>query len=106
MNFRKKIEEFIDNEELEDFPLPKCNAFLRRLIYQTANEKFSNKISLKTKGLENKDRVIYVARFRDPKEAEAEALKEIEAAKLEFEDVKGLSKVIKAIANSVRKLSL
>lgn len=99
-NCRKKIEEFLESESNEMY-LPKCNAFLRRLIYQTAHLQFVNKVSLQTKQLENKDRVILVTKFKSEEELEKEAQKKAIEAKEEMEEAIGFSTIIKEIANSV-----
>lgn len=81
--------------------LPKCNAFLRRLIYQTAQTKFADKVILKTKQLENKDRILFVTKFKGKEELKKEENKRIEEERELLEEVIGFSKVVKYIVNSV-----
>lgn len=81
--------------------MPKCNAFLRRLIYQTAQERFIDKVSLQTKQLENKDRIIFVSRLKSKEELEKDAIEKINLENEQLEEVIGFSRVIRFIVDSV-----
>ncbi|CAH1978421.1 unnamed protein product [Acanthoscelides obtectus] len=96
-----QLGEFIksDKDELE---LPRCNAFYRRLVYQTKSEKFPDNISIETRQI-NKDRILFATKFKNKeKEEEAERNKYNKDLK-ELDDHIGFSKVIQMIINS-RKL--
>lgn len=74
---------------------------MRRLIYQTANNKYVNKVVLQTKQLENKDRVINVKKFKSIEQQEIEQKKQNEEELQELDDLIGFTNVIKHIVNSV-----
>nr|CAH7723026.1 unnamed protein product [Callosobruchus chinensis] len=97
----EQLEEFIKsgNDELQ---LPRCNAFYRRLIYQTKTEKFADKISVETRQL-NKDRILFATKFKSKEDEEESESKKYKEEVKELEDYIGFSKVIKMIINS-RKL--
>nr|CAI5860607.1 unnamed protein product [Callosobruchus analis] len=97
----EQLEEFIKsgNDELQ---LPRCNAFYRRLIYQTKTEKFADKICLETRQM-NKDRILFATKFKSKEDEEESERKRYEEQLKELEDFVGFSKLIKMIINS-RKL--
>lgn len=93
------MEDFIDSEE-QELKLPKCNAFLRRLIYQTNTEKFSDKIELETKNVD-KDRILFASRLKTPQERRDMEEKKYTDLIAQMEDYVGFSKVIRLIVDSV-----
>ncbi|XP_017768590.1 PREDICTED: poly(A)-specific ribonuclease PARN-like [Nicrophorus vespilloides] len=97
-----EIEKFIASDKDEHI-LPKCNPFIRRLIYQTARERIDKRASLETRQLENKDRVLVVTRPKSiddrNKDEENKKLEEAEVLKQAI----GFSEIIKYLAQS-RKL--
>ncbi|KAJ8957351.1 hypothetical protein NQ318_004830 [Aromia moschata] len=95
----KQIEVFLENEESE-LRLPKCNAFYRRLVYQMKTEKFQDKISLETRQLENKDRILFVTRLKSKEEEKELAKQKFEEQLSELEDFVGFTKVLKMIVDS------
>lgn len=97
---RQQIEMFLDSNETE-LQLPKCNSFLRRLVYQTKAEKFSDKITLETRQLENKDRILFVRRLKTREEEEEIEKQKYEEQIRELEDFVGFTKVLQMIVTSV-----
>ncbi|VEN43084.1 unnamed protein product [Callosobruchus maculatus] len=97
----EQLEEFIKsgNDELQ---LPRCNAFYRRLIYQTKTEKFADKICLETRQM-NKDRILFATKFKSKENEEESERKKYNEQLKELEDFVGFSKLIKMIINA-RKL--
>lgn len=95
----KEIEDFIASDS-EEHALPKCNAYLRRLIYQEARKTLKNKACLETRVLDNKDRVLVVTRLKSKATQEEEHNKMIEQEEDEFEKCVGFSTIIKAIVES------
>lgn len=96
----KQIEDFIVGKE-EELVLPPCNAFLRRLVYQTVDESYKDKVSVETRVLENKDRILVVTRPKGSDEKiEKEQMRVAEELK-ELDNAIGFAKVVRAIASSV-----
>ncbi|ENN76445.1 hypothetical protein YQE_07039, partial [Dendroctonus ponderosae] len=58
----KQLEAFLASNESE-LQLPKCNSFLRRLLYQTNNEKFHNRIQLSTHSV-NSERILFATKLK------------------------------------------
>lgn len=100
----EKIEDFLQTDE-EELILPKCNAFLRKLIYNTAEERLVGRASLGTRTLENKDRIMYVTKPKTTQEKLEEDQKKIAEELEELETAIGFSKVIRHLMDSVRLFS-
>ncbi|XP_050502128.1 poly(A)-specific ribonuclease PARN isoform X3 [Diabrotica virgifera virgifera] len=96
--FRSKIENFLTSDETE-LQLPKCNAFFRKLIYQTKEEKYSNQIYLETRQVD-KDRVLFVTRLKSPEEEKQLAKKRYEENLKELDNFHGFSKLLKVLIKS------
>lgn len=97
--YRKSLEDFIASEA-QELKLPKCNAFLRRLIYQTNTEKFWDKIELETRNVD-KDRILIASRLKTPQERRDTEEKKYANLIAQMEDYIGFSKVIRMIVDSV-----
>lgn len=82
--------------------LPRCNAFIRRLIYQTVDEKLFGKVSLVTKTV-NRDKVLVVTKPKSQTEKENEEQERIKEELKDFDDALGFTKVLRTLANSVIK---
>lgn len=80
--------------------LPKCNAFVRRLVYQTVQDKLNNKVSLETRTL-NRDKILVATRPKTKKEKETEEQKRVETELKDLNDALGFTKVLRALVNSV-----
>lgn len=93
----KQLEDFLTSEETE-LQLPKCSGFLRRLIYQTNAEKFSEKIQLDTRPIE-RDRLLFATKLSRKQREEAEHQKHEDLVS-QMEDYIGFSKVGRMIVES------
>lgn len=85
----------------EEIILPKCNGFIRRLVYKSVAERLGSKVSLLTRELPNNDRVLVVTRpksIEEKKEIEEEKCRNEE---VEFENAVGFSKIVRLIVDSV-----
>lgn len=98
---RKKLEDFLASNETE-LQLPKCNAYLRRLIYQTKTERFSDKVHLDTRVIE-KDRLLFATKLKSTEERDEIEQKKHEDLVDQMEDYIGFSKVVRMIVESVSK---
>lgn len=94
-----KIEGFLQTED-DEMVLPKCTAFIRRLVYKLAEQKLSGKVSLQTRELPNKDRVLVVTKAKSHSEILAEEEVKCKDEMLEYENMIGFSKVIQVIVDS------
>ncbi|KAK5641654.1 hypothetical protein RI129_010201 [Pyrocoelia pectoralis] len=99
----KEIHDFIASDE-EEHVLPKCNAYIRRLVYQQAEVTLLNKANLETRTLENKERIFVVTRIRTQDEKEAANREAIKKEEEELQQSIGFSTVIKAIVESGKLL--
>lgn len=93
------LDNFLKSEDTE-LQLPKCNAFLRKLIYQMVSNKYSDEIRLETRVLENKDRILYALKSSVEEREEVER-KKCEQELSDLKDAVGFSTVIQYIADSV-----
>ncbi|KAF5296497.1 hypothetical protein FQR65_LT01486 [Abscondita terminalis] len=98
-NVFKEIEEFIVGDE-DERVLPKCNAYVRRLIYQEAQKTLVNKATLETRVLENKDRILVVTRLKSKSTQEEEHRMTVEKEEEEFRKNIGFSLIVKMIIES------
>nr|XP_023028571.1 poly(A)-specific ribonuclease PARN-like [Leptinotarsa decemlineata] len=94
----EQIELFLQGDQTE-LQLPKCNAFLRKLVYQMKKEKFDKKIFLETRQIE-KDRILVVKRAMSLEEERENHEKNYESQLKELDDFIGFTKVLKAIVKS------
>lgn len=93
------IDGFLASDEDEELVLPKCNGFLRKLMYQ-AVEKYGNDMCLETRVLDNKDRVLVAIKTSEEMKIEREKQKcrqELE----DLQDAVGFSTVIQHLSESV-----
>lgn len=93
---------FLSRDE-EELVLPKCNAFLRRLIYQSVDEKLSGKVAIETRTVD-KDRVLVVMKPKSKEELLQNEQKKVSEELKEMDDAVGFAKVMKAVVSSVRNL--
>lgn len=97
--FRKLIDDFLISDE-EELKLPRCNAYVRKLIYQTIASKYGDDLNLETRIIENGDRCLFATRSSPEKKVEFEKKK----GEKELDDLKdavGFSTVIQYISDSV-----
>merc|ERR1712130_457344 len=92
------VEQFLKTEGQETFLMDKCNGFQRRLVYQTARERFPD-TSLSSINNEEGDRVIQV--LKADKDQQARIALESEQAEMEnLEGSLGFTRVIQRITES------
>ena len=101
---RQQLSDFLDTDNVE-LELPKCNAFVRRLIYQTTAQKFKNKITLQTKN-RNKDRILVASKFKSKKEQQEIDQRLFEEEMSVLDDFIGFTKVLRIVVDSVRVCAL
>jgi len=93
----KQIEEFVKSDE-QQLELGKCNGFQRRLIYQTAREKYKH-LSLSSVTKTGGDRVICVIKADEEQQQKMAWLKD-QAELSDLEEAFGFSKVIQKMTES------
>nr|XP_026490912.1 poly(A)-specific ribonuclease PARN-like isoform X1 [Vanessa tameamea]XP_026490913.1 poly(A)-specific ribonuclease PARN-like isoform X2 [Vanessa tameamea] len=96
----KKVREFLDNSKSDEMEIDRCNAFIRRLLFQELGARFKNEAFVETKILENKDRVLKVSRLTPENKGENRNLQKKEKEWEEFEEAVGFSKVARMISQS------
>ncbi|XP_019761107.1 poly(A)-specific ribonuclease PARN isoform X1 [Dendroctonus ponderosae] len=94
----KQLEAFLASNESE-LQLPKCNSFLRRLLYQTNSEKFHDKIHLRAHSV-NSERILFATKLKCKEESEEIDRIFFEKLKSELDDYIGFSQVIRMIVKS------
>lgn len=97
----KQIHLFLSKDE-EELVLPKCNSFLRRLIWQTVDEKFNGRVTLESRNVE-KDRLLVVTKPKSKEELAEKEQKKIEKELNMLDEAVGFSKVLKAVVSSVSR---
>lgn len=85
----------------EEFLLPQCNSFRRRLIYQTTAERFGSKVSLETRKTDKREPAFYAMKPDSPDKQVEKEKKKCEEELKELEEAVGFSAVIQHIAGSV-----
>jgi len=98
-NFSSKIEAFLASNEKE-LTIDKCNAFMRRLIYQEARSRWPNKVRVESK-VENTWHCLLVQKAGSKEEEEEKENQRREKEKLEIRRAVGLSTLLKKIVESV-----
>ncbi|CAH0564741.1 unnamed protein product [Brassicogethes aeneus] len=94
----KILDNFLESNDTE-VQLPRCNAFARRLVYQTAAEKFGDRLNVETRQMD-KDRVLFAYKMRTKEEEEEIERKKYEEALEAFDSYVGFSKVLKMVRES------
>ncbi|KRT82328.1 hypothetical protein AMK59_3833 [Oryctes borbonicus] len=97
-NVSDQIQAFIKSDQ-DELVLPRCNGFLRLLIYRLVQENFDDKVNIRTRS-DNHDRIIIITRFKSLNERKEELEKLIEEEENELENTIGFSKVIKLLMES------
>ncbi|KAK9309234.1 hypothetical protein QLX08_000987 [Tetragonisca angustula] len=94
----RKIDEFITSEE-EELVIDKCNAFIRRLIYQEAKLRWPNKLRIESK-LENFACSLVIQRSGTKEEEEQKDVEKREKERTEIQQAVGLSMLMRKISDS------
>ena len=58
--YKKRIEEFLAQEDKNSFNLPPCNSYIRRLIYMTLKPEYSGKTQFISGRSENNEPVVTI----------------------------------------------
>jgi len=93
----KSLDEFLKGDD-QQMELEKCNGFQRRLIYQTAREKYKN-LSLSSVTKTGGDRIICVIKADEEQQKEIAYLKD-QAEISDLEEAFGFSRVIQKMTES------
>ncbi|GFO44635.1 poly(a)-specific ribonuclease parn, partial [Plakobranchus ocellatus] len=94
----ERISVFLEGDD-EELKLQSCNAFQRKLVYQTVEEKYPL-VHLQTKTGEKKERFLVVQRAKDAEDLEKKEQEKQALEKMELDLQVGFTKVIKAITKS------
>ncbi|CAG5051829.1 unnamed protein product [Parnassius apollo] len=96
----KKVRDFLDENKSDEMEIDRCNAFIRRLLFQELGTRFKNELFIETKILENKNRILKVTRLKSENEGKNKDNQKKEKEWEEFEDAVGFSKVARMISQS------
>ncbi|XP_043472401.1 poly(A)-specific ribonuclease PARN-like isoform X3 [Leptopilina heterotoma] len=93
-----KISEFIKSDA-EKLSIDRCNAFIRRLVYQEVKRKWPKKLHLDFKA-EGLNQILEVTKVGTKEEEEKKVLEQKEKERLEMKEAIGLSALLKKISSS------
>nr|AGC92706.2 poly(A)-specific ribonuclease PARN-like protein [Heliconius erato] len=96
----KRVRTFLDENKTDEMDIDRCNAFIRRLLFQELGSRFKDEAFVETKVLENKSRVLKVTRIKSPSESKSKDDQKREKEWEEFEEAVGFSKVARMISQS------
>uniref|UniRef100_A0A0B6ZFZ7 Poly(A)-specific ribonuclease PARN n=1 Tax=Arion vulgaris TaxID=1028688 RepID=A0A0B6ZFZ7_9EUPU len=98
-NISEQITQYLDDEDAEPLVIPPCNAFQRKLIYQTVEKKFPL-VHLETKTGDDRLRYMEVSRAKSAQEQRKYQMDMQNLQKMELDIQVGFTKVIRAITAS------
>lgn len=104
INFSSKIEEFLASDK-DELTIDKCNAFIRRLVYQEARIRWPNKLRIEGK-VENTWQCLLVQKIGTEDEEEEKDNQKRDKEKLELTQAVGLSNLLRKIVESVSTISI
>lgn len=93
-----RIEDFLASDA-EEITIDKCNAFMRRLVYQEAKLRWPNKVRVESK-VENTWHCLSIQRAGTKEEEEEKENQKREKEKLEMKQAVGFSNLLKKIVGS------
>lgn len=93
------IEEMLKDPEGKVTQFPPCNGYLRKLIYQTAKQRFKAGIHMEAAMNEKKERFIVVTKVNEDEKKKMEEEKQAKEQEL-IENAVGFSQVVKMISQS------
>ncbi|XP_026332980.1 poly(A)-specific ribonuclease PARN-like [Hyposmocoma kahamanoa] len=99
-NICKKVRQFLDDSEQTELEIDRCNAFVRRLLFQELGSRFKKEAYVETKILDNKDRVLKVSKLTSDNDVKNRDAQKKEKEWEDFEDAVGFSKVARMISQS------
>ncbi|CAL7936045.1 unnamed protein product [Xylocopa violacea] len=94
----RRINEFIKSEA-EELLIDKCNAFIRRLVYQEVKQRWPNKLKVENK-MDKFGCVLVVQRLGSEEEEKQKEAEKLEKEIMEVEQALGLTTIIRKIAQS------
>ena len=94
-----KIESMLKDPESKCVGLPPCNGFLRKLIYQTAKQRFQSVIHMEATTNEKKQRYIVVTKVNETEKKKLEDEKQTKETE-DIENAVGFSTIVKMISQS------
>lgn len=94
-----EIEEMLKDPEGKTTSLPPCNGYLRKLIYQSAKQRFTSGIQLEKNTNEKKECYIVVTKVNDDEKKKFEETKHSKQKEV-IENAVGFSSVIKMLSQS------
>ncbi|CAH2241330.1 jg20498 [Pararge aegeria aegeria] len=99
----KKVREFLDDATAQEMEIDRCNAFIRRLLFQELGTRFKTEAFVESKVLENKNRVLKVTKLKSATDVKDLDTQRKEKEWEEFNEAVGFSHVARMISQS-RKL--
>lgn len=100
--FSSRIETFLASSEPEELVVDRCNAFVRKLVFQTVGQRFdSNALQLESRVLENRNRVLVVTRGGSIEERKKKEQEKRDKELQDLEDAVGFSLLLRKISESV-----
>ncbi|KAG7303027.1 hypothetical protein JYU34_013035 [Plutella xylostella] len=96
----KRVREFLDERKSDVLEIDRCNAFVRRLLFQELAARFKNECFVETKVLENKNRVLKVTRITADNDGKDRDTLKKEKEWEELDEAVGFSKVARMISQS------
>ncbi|GFG30197.1 hypothetical protein Cfor_10176 [Coptotermes formosanus] len=96
-----RIETFLAASEPEELVLDRCNAFVRKLVFQTVGQRFdSSALQVESRVLENRNRVLVVTRGGSIEERKKKEQEKRDKEFQDLEDAVGFSQVLRKISES------
>ncbi|XP_049868780.1 poly(A)-specific ribonuclease PARN-like isoform X2 [Pectinophora gossypiella] len=95
-----KVRKFVDEKKDNEMEVDRCNAFIRRLLFQELGSRFKNEIVVETKVLENKNRILKVTRVTSESDRRNHDMMKVEREWEEFEEAVGFARVARMISMS------
>jgi poly(A)-specific ribonuclease len=96
-----RIETFLASSEPEELVLDHCNSFVRKLIFQTVDQRFDNNVvQLETRLTDNRNRVLVVTRAGSVEERKMKEQKKKDKELQDLEDAVGFTLVLRKISES------
>ncbi|XP_050670882.1 poly(A)-specific ribonuclease PARN-like isoform X2 [Leptidea sinapis] len=96
----EKVRMFLKESQDTEMEIDRCNAFIRRLLFQELGIRFKDEVILETKVLENKNRVLKVTRLVAGDDKKCHDTKRKEKEWEEFDQAIGFSKIARMISQS------
>ncbi|XP_022120788.2 poly(A)-specific ribonuclease PARN [Pieris rapae] len=96
----KNVGAFVEENKANEMEIDRCNAFVRRLLFQELGSRFKNDVFLETKVLENKDRTLKITRMSSSDDRKNKDQERKEKEWEDLEDIISFSKVARLISQS------